>query len=43
MIMQTETGAIAITGLPGAWGMKRGCASLPFFGVKPVLMDEKAS
>jgi len=38
---QTETGSIAISGLPGAFAMKRGCASLPFFGIQPVLMDDK--
>lgn len=27
--------------LPGAVGMKPGAASLPFFGVKPVIVDEK--
>lgn len=39
--VQTETGAILISGLPGAWDMKPGCASLPFFGVQPVLVNEK--
>ena len=38
---QTETGSILITGLPGAWAMKPGSASLPFFGVHPVLINEK--
>jgi acetyl-CoA synthetase len=35
---QTETGGILITPLPGAWGLKPGSATLPFFGVKPVLL-----
>jgi acetyl-CoA synthetase len=30
-----------ITPLPAAWPEKPGSASLPFFGVKPVLVDEK--
>ncbi|KAI3436087.1 hypothetical protein D9Q98_002145 [Chlorella vulgaris] len=38
---QTETGGHMITPLPGAWSEKPGSASLPFFGVKPVLVDEK--
>ncbi len=37
---QTETGGIMITPLPGAWGTKPGSATLPFFGVKPVVVDE---
>ncbi len=36
---QTETGAIMITPLPGATDLKPGAASLPFFGVEPVLLD----
>ena len=36
---QTETGAIMITPLPGAMDLKPGAASLPFFGVEPVLLD----
>ena len=36
---QTETGSILITPLPGAVEMKPGSATLPFFGVEPVLMD----
>ena len=35
---QTETGGILITPLPGAWGLKPGSATLPFFGVKPKLL-----
>ena len=36
---QTETGGILITPLPGATPAKPGSATLPFFGVKPLLMD----
>lgn len=36
---QTETGAIMIAPLPGAVELKPGSATLPFFGVEPVLMD----
>jgi acetyl-CoA synthetase len=36
---QTETGGILITPLPGVTPTKPGSATLPFFGVKPVLMD----
>ncbi len=35
---QTETGGILITPLPGATPTKPGSATLPFFGVKPVLL-----
>ncbi len=38
---QTETGGILITPLPGAIDLKPGSATLPFFGVLPVLLDEK--
>jgi acetyl-CoA synthetase len=38
---QTETGGILITPLPGALDLKPGSATLPFFGVKPVIVDEK--
>ncbi len=37
---QTETGAIMITTLPGAMNMKPGSAGLPFFGIKPAIVDE---
>ena len=37
---QTETGGILITPLPGAMKIKPGSATLPFFGVEPVLVDE---
>jgi acetyl-CoA synthetase len=36
---QTETGGILITPLPGAIATKPGSATLPFFGVQPVLVD----
>jgi len=38
---QTETGGILITPLPGAMSLKPGSATLPFFGVEPVIMDDK--
>jgi acetyl-CoA synthetase len=37
---QTETGAILIAPLPGAIPTKPGSATLPFFGVQPVIVDE---
>jgi acetyl-CoA synthetase len=37
---QTETGGILISPLPGAIAQKPGSATLPFFGVTPVLVDE---
>jgi acetyl-CoA synthetase len=36
---QTETGGILITPLPGATALKPGSATLPFFGVKPAVVD----
>ena len=36
---QTETGGILITPLPGATDLKPGSATLPFFGVEPLLVD----
>ncbi|KAB7742302.1 acetate--CoA ligase [Parvibaculum sedimenti] len=36
---QTETGGILISPLPGAIAQKPGSATLPFFGVKPVVVD----
>ena len=38
---QTETGGILITPLPGAIPMKPGSATVPFFGVKPAVVNEK--
>ena len=40
---QTETGGILITPLPGAWPTKPGSATLPFFGVDPVVLKARAS
>ena len=40
---QTETGGILITPLPGAWLTKPGLATLPFFGVDPVILKARAS
>ena len=40
---QTETGGILITPLPGATPTKPGSATLPFFGVQPVLLDEEGN
>ena len=37
---QTETGGILISPLPGATPTKPGSATLPFFGIVPVLMTE---
>ena len=37
---QTETGGILISPFPGATPTKPGSATLPFFGVRPVLMTE---
>jgi acetyl-CoA synthetase len=36
---QTETGGILITPLPGAIAQKPGSATLPFFGVSPMIVD----
>ena len=36
---QTETGGHMITPLPGAIDLKPGSATLPFFGIKPELVD----
>jgi acetyl-CoA synthetase len=36
---QTETGGVLITPLPGVTPTKPGSATLPFFGVKPVVVD----
>ncbi|WP_163865474.1 acetate--CoA ligase [Myxococcus eversor] len=38
---QTETGGILISPLPGATPCKPGSATLPFFGVEPVLLDDE--
>ncbi|MGZ4960035.1 MAG: acetate--CoA ligase, partial [Methylomonas sp.] len=36
---QTETGGILITPLPGAIDLKPGSATLPFFGIRPAIVD----
>jgi len=36
---QTETGGILISPLPGAIDLKPGSATLPFFGIKPAIVD----
>ncbi len=38
---QTETGGHMLTPLPGAIDLKPGSATLPFFGVQPVLLDDE--
>jgi acetyl-CoA synthetase len=38
---QTETGGILISPLPGATPCKPGSATFPFFGVRPVLVDDE--
>ena len=40
---QTETGGILITPLPAATPTKPGSATLPFFGIEPVILDEKGN
>ena len=40
---QTETGGIMIVPLPGATDAKPGSATLPFFGVEPVLLDDQGN
>ncbi len=40
---QTETGGIMIVPLPGATDAKPGSATLPFFGVEPVLLDDEGN
>ena len=39
---QTETGGILMTPLPGATPLKPGSATLPFFGIEPVILDEES-
>jgi acetyl-CoA synthetase len=38
---QTETGGILISPLPGAIDQKPGSATLPFFGVRPAIVDNE--
>ncbi len=40
---QTETGGHMITPLPGATDLKPGSATLPFFGVQPVIVDNEGN
>lgn len=40
---QTETGGHMITPLPGAISTKPGSATLPFFGIKPALVDNEGN
>lgn len=40
---QTETGGHMLTPLPGATDLKPGSASLPFFGVQPVLLNTEGN
>ncbi len=40
---QTETGGVLITSLPGAIPMKPGCATVPYFGVQPVVVRQDGS
>jgi acetyl-CoA synthetase len=40
---QTETGGILITPLPGAFPLKPGSATLPFFGVVPKILRDDGS
>ncbi|HLU48116.1 MAG TPA: AMP-binding protein, partial [Planctomycetota bacterium] len=40
---QTETGGILISPLPGAFDLKGGSATLPFFGVEPCLVDDQGN
>jgi acetyl-CoA synthetase len=38
---QTETGGILITPIPGAIELKPGSATLPFYGIRPALVDDQ--
>jgi len=40
---QTETGGILIAPQPGAIDLKPGSATKPFYGIKPVIVDEKGN
>lgn len=40
---QTETGAHMLTPLPGATALKPGSATLPFFGIEPVILDAEGN
>jgi len=39
---QTETGGHMLTPLPGATATKPGSATLPFFGIQPVILDPRS-
>jgi acetyl-CoA synthetase len=40
---QTETGGILLTPLPGATTLKPGCATKPFFGIRPAICDHEGA
>jgi len=40
---QTETGGILITPLPGVTPLKPGSATLPFLGVRPLIVDDEGN
>ncbi|KAL2631388.1 hypothetical protein R1flu_016074 [Riccia fluitans] len=40
---QTETGGFMITPVPGAFPLKPGSATFPFFGVQPAIVDENGN
>ena len=40
---QTETGGILISPLPGATRLKPGSATLPLFGIRPAIVDDKGT
>ena len=40
---QTETGGVMIAPLPGAIAAKPGSATLPFFGVEPILLNDEGN
>ncbi len=40
---QTETGGILISPLPGAIDLKPGSATLPFFGIRPEILDNEGN
>jgi len=40
---QTETGSHLLTPLPGATPLKPGSATVPFFGVQPVILDDEGN
>ncbi len=42
-LVADETGGILITPLPGAIDLKPGSATLPFFGIKPAIVDNEGT